>query len=37
LVFTNAAIGLAGQVGKSIIREFFSKQFTTNVPGDGKP
>ena len=37
LVFTNAAIGLAGQVGKSIIREFFSKQFTTNVPADGKP
>jgi hypothetical protein len=37
LVFTNAAIGLAGRMGSSIIREFFSKRFTTNVPGNGKP
>jgi len=37
LVFTNAAIGLAGRMGVSIIREFFSKRLTTNVPDDGKP
>jgi len=37
LVFTNAAIGLAGRVGVSIIREFLSKGLTTNVPEDGKP
>jgi hypothetical protein len=36
LVFTNAAIGIAGRMGSCIIREFFSKRFTTNVPGDGK-
>jgi len=37
LVFTNAAIGIAGRIGSCIIREFFSKRFTTNVPGNGKP
>jgi hypothetical protein len=37
LVFTNAAIGLAGRMGSSILREFFSKRLTTNVPGNGKP
>jgi hypothetical protein len=37
LVFTNAAIGLAGLVSSRIIREFFLKRFTTNVRGDGKP
>jgi hypothetical protein len=37
LVFTNAAIGLAGRIGVSIIREFFSRQLTTNVPDNGKP
>ncbi len=37
LVFTNAAIGIAGKAGGTIIREFFSKRITTNVPGDGKP
>ena len=37
LVLTNAAIGLAGRVGVSIFREFFSKRFTTNVPDDGNP
>jgi hypothetical protein len=37
LVFTNAAIGIAGRMGASIIREFFSKRLTTNVPDDGKP
>jgi hypothetical protein len=37
LVFTNAAIGIAGKAGGTIIREFFSKRITTNVPADGKP
>ena len=37
LVFTNAAIGLAGLVSSRIIREFLLKRFTTNVPGNGKP
>jgi len=37
LVFTNAAIGIAGKAGGTIIREFFSKRMTTNVPADGKP
>ena len=32
LVFTNAAIGIAGKAGGTIIREFFSKRITTNVP-----
>ena len=36
LVFTNAAIGLAGRIGGNIIREF-SKRLTTNVPGSGNP
>jgi hypothetical protein len=34
LVFTNAAIGIAGKAGGTIIREFFSKRITTNVPSD---
>ena len=37
LVFTNAAIGVAGRASGTAIREFFSKRFTTNVPGNGKP
>lgn len=37
LVFTNAAIGIAGKAGGAIIREFLSKRLTTNVPGDAKP
>ena len=37
LVFTNAAIGIAGKAGGTIVREFFSKRITTNVPSDGKP
>jgi hypothetical protein len=37
LVFTNAAIGIAGKAGGTVIREFFSKRLTTNVPGEGKP
>ncbi len=37
LVFTNAAIGIAGRAGGTIIREFFLKRITTNVPGNGTP
>ena len=37
LVFTNAAVGLAGRVGGNLIREFLSKRLTANVTGDGKP
>jgi hypothetical protein len=37
LVFTNAAIGLAGRAGATVFREFFSKRLTTNVSGTGKP
>jgi hypothetical protein len=37
LVFTNAAVGLAGRIGTNLLREFFSKHLTTNVPGDGRP
>jgi hypothetical protein len=37
LVFTNAAIGIAGKAGGTIIREFFSKRVTTNVPDSGRP
>jgi hypothetical protein len=33
LVFTNAALGLAGRVGTNILREF-SKRLTTNAPGE---
>jgi hypothetical protein len=37
LVFTNAAIGLAGRSGQSLIREFVLKRLTKHVPADGKP
>jgi hypothetical protein len=37
LVFTNAAVGLAGRVGGNLIREFLSKRLTTNATGDGRP
>ena len=37
LVFTNAAIGIAGKAGGTIIQEFFSKRLTTNVPPAGAP
>jgi hypothetical protein len=37
LVFTNAAIGIGGRAGQSLIREFLFKHITKNVPGDGKP
>ena len=36
LVFTNAAVGLAGRMGMSLVREFLSKRLTTNVSGNGK-
>ena len=35
LVFTNAAMGLAGRISGNILREF-SKRLTTNVSGDGR-
>ena len=37
LIFTGAAIGIGGRAGGTIIREFLSKRFTTNVHGTGKP
>ncbi len=37
LVFTNAAIGIAGRAAGTILREFLLKPLTTNVPGNGKP
>ena len=36
LVFTNAALGVAGRLGTNLIREFVSKGLTTNVPGNGR-
>jgi hypothetical protein len=35
LVFTNAAVGLAGRVSGNLLREFLPKHLTTNAPGDG--
>jgi Carboxypeptidase regulatory-like domain len=37
LIFTNAAVGLAGRVGGNLIREFLSRRLTKNVTGDGRP
>ena len=37
LVFTNAAIGLAGRAGNNLLREFVFTHFTRHVPGNGKP
>jgi hypothetical protein len=37
LVFTNAAIGLGGRMGQSVVREFLSKRLTRHAPGNGKP
>lgn len=45
LVFTNAAVGLAGRAGAAVLQEFFSKRFTKHVPvtpgtsasGNGNP
>jgi hypothetical protein len=34
LVFTNAALGLAGRLGTNLIREFLSKRLTKSVPGN---
>jgi hypothetical protein len=36
LVFTNAALGLAGRAGQNLVREFFFKHLTKNVPGNGR-
>ncbi len=36
LVFSNAAVGIAGRVGMNLFREFLSKRLTTNVRGDGR-
>src|SRR5271170_1477466 len=37
LVFSNAAVGLAGRVGGNLLREFLPKHSTTNVPGERIP
>jgi hypothetical protein len=37
LVFSNVAIGIAARAGVAVLREFVSKRFTNNVPGNGKP
>jgi len=37
LVFSNAAVGLAGRVGGNILREFLPKHSTTNVPEQRVP
>jgi hypothetical protein len=37
LVFSNAAVGLAGRVGGNILREFLPKHSTTNVPEERMP
>ncbi len=37
LIFANAAIGIAGRAGGTILREFLLKRITTNVPSDSKP
>lgn len=37
LVFINFGIGIAARAGVAVLREFVSKRFTSNVPGNGKP
>ena len=37
LLFTNFAIGIAGQAGDGVFREFVVKHLTRNVAGSGKP
>ncbi len=37
LVFSTAALGLAGRVGGNILREFLPKHSTTNVPRESMP
>jgi hypothetical protein len=32
LVFTNAAIGIAGRAGQAVLQEFIVKRFISNVP-----
>ena len=36
LVFTNAALGIGGRAGGTVIREFLLKKITKNVPDSGK-
>ena len=36
LVFTNAAVGLAGRVGGNLLREFLPRRMTTNVPANSE-
>jgi len=37
LVFSTAAVGLAGRLGGNILREFLPKHLTTNAPGERTP
>lgn len=37
LVFTNAALGIAGRAGQDLFQEFVFKHITKNVPANGKP
>ena len=37
LIFTNAAIGIGGRAGGSLIREFLLKRITTHAPDNHKP
>jgi hypothetical protein len=37
LVFINFGIGIAAHAGVAVLREFVSKRFTSNVPGNLKP
>jgi len=37
LIFINVGVGIAVHAGVTVLREFVSKQFTSNVPGNGKP
>jgi hypothetical protein len=36
LVFTNAAVGLAGRLATNLMREFLPRRLTTNASGNGK-
>ncbi len=37
LVFTNAAIGIAGRAAQAVFEEFFAKRITKHVPQPGSP
>ena len=37
LVFTNAAIGIAGRAGGAVLQEFLGKRLTKHVPANAKP